>query len=116
MDVISGFMFWKRIDDLKNKSRFETIKELAEFAGIDYTRIKNQRSDNRLPKLEDAYNLAKALATSTDYLISGEHNSTIPEKISPIIPLLIASSDEDLELIKRVLRIPSASNPKQKEA
>ncbi len=100
-----GFRFWIRVDELRSAVPCQLI-DMAAMAGIDYTRIKNQRSANRLPKLEDAYQISRVLNCSMTYLVTGiTENSKVPEKIQPILHALHRASDEDLALVRRVLRI-----------
>ena len=90
--------------------------DMAIDAGIDYTRIKNQRSDNRLPKLEDAYHIARVLDCSITYLLTGALDSdAIPKRLQPFIRALTQASEDDLELVRRVLRIEEEA-PKSKDA
>ncbi len=100
-----GYRFWIRVDELRAAIPCQLI-DMATMACIDYTRIKNQRSANRLPKLEDAYHIARVLNCSIMYLLTGiTENCNVPEKIQPFIHALNKASDEDLELVRRVLRI-----------
>jgi transcriptional regulator with XRE-family HTH domain len=102
-----GFWFWKRVDGLRGKRQ---LKEIAEAAEIDYTRIKNQRSDNRTPKLEDAYRLSRVLGCSLSFLITGvESDNIIPGNLLPIINALKTASEEDIHIVRRILRIPEDS-------
>lgn len=109
-----GFRFWKRVDGLRGKRQ---LKEIAEIAEIDYTRIKNQRSDNRTPKLEDAYRLSRVLGCSVSFLITGvESDNKIPGNLIPIMKALKSASDEDIVLVKRILRIQDDSSLSVRDA
>ena len=110
-----GYRFWLRVDELRSMRRCQLI-DMAIDAGIDYTRIKNQRSDNRLPKLEDAYHIARVLDCSITYLLTGALDSdAIPKRLQPFIRALTQASEDDLELVRRVLRIEEEA-PKSKDA
>lgn len=74
--IKSGYDFWKDID---TNNIFKTVKELAEESGVNYIRIRNQRSDNRIPCAEDLYNLSKALHVTMEYLLTGEDCKLSPE-------------------------------------
>ncbi len=79
-----GFRFWIRVDELRSAVPCQLI-DMAAMAGIDYTRIKNQRSANRLPKLEDAYQISRVLNCSIAYLLTGiRDDASIPEKLQPL--------------------------------
>ncbi len=100
-----GYRFWIRVDKLRATVPCQLI-DMATLAGIDYTRIKNQRSANRLPKLEDAYQISRVLNCSIAYLLTGiREDASIPEKLQPLFDALHKASDDDLELVRRVLRI-----------
>ena len=110
-----GYRFWIRVDELRSAVPCQLI-DMAAIAGIDYTRIKNQRSANRLPKLEDAYQISRVLNCSMSYLVTGIlENSKVPEKIQPFINALSKASDDDLELVRRVLRMEEPAG-KRKDA
>ena len=66
---MDAYSFWKRVDAC---NPFSTVKKLSEVCGIDYNRVKKNRSDMRLPNLEDAYALARILKVSLEFLITGE--------------------------------------------
>lgn len=111
-----GYQFWLRVDKLRASIPCQLI-DMANMAGIDYTRIKNQRSANRLPKLEDAFYISKVLRCSMSFLLTGIHdNGAGPEELQPIINALKKASEDDLELIRRVLRIEKDTKKEQRNA
>lgn len=68
-DMTTPFKFWKNLDIvLGNK----TLKTLSEEANVVYCTMKNQRSANRYPTVDDSYRMAKALGTTVEYLLTGE--------------------------------------------
>lgn len=111
-----GYRFWLRVDELRSLRQYQLI-DMASEAEIDYTRIKNQRSANRLPKLEDAYQIARVLDCSIAYLLTGATDGeSIPKKLQPFMKALVGASEDDLELVRRVLRIEANIEPKSKDA
>lgn len=104
MNELNGFYFWENLD--RKKGKF-TIKNLAEQTGIPYSRLKNQRSDTALPKIEDAYLLAKAIGVSVDYLLTGEEaTQTYPPRIQAIIEILL-DDENKLNAVCTLLQIPT---------
>ncbi len=67
----NGYEFWQLVDAL-NLNKYRTAKALAFASGLDYSKIKQQRTDNRIPKAEDLLSLARSLGTSVEYLLTGE--------------------------------------------
>jgi transcriptional regulator with XRE-family HTH domain len=112
MEQENGFEFWKRVDELRARSRYTTMKDLAEDSGLDYVHVKNQRSDNRLPKIEDACKLSKALYTSVEFLVTGEDPATLPDHIRDIVNRLLIADDVDLALVRRALKMEDIDDNK----
>lgn len=71
---MDAYGFWKRIDE---KNPFPTLIRLVEECGIDYRRVKKNRSDSRLPNIEDAYLLASHTGASIEYLLTGKEERII---------------------------------------
>jgi len=63
-----AFQFWKRVDELREGT---SLKKICEDLDIKYTRMRDNRSDNRYPNREDMIRLAKYLNTTVDYLMTG---------------------------------------------
>jgi transcriptional regulator with XRE-family HTH domain len=116
MEQENGFGFWKRVDELRARSRYTTMKDLADDSGLDYVRVKNQRSDNRLPKIEDACKLSRALFTSVEFLVTGEDPAKLPEHVRDIVNRLLIADDVDLALVRRVLKLNDIDDNKHQAA
>lgn len=101
---MDGYSFWKRFDQLRPK---EDLKVFAKRNGIDYVRLTNQRSDCRIPKLEDAYRLSIALGCSLESLITGEEIRTPNPRINAIVKYL-DTHPEKLDAIEILLFEKSA--------
>ena len=88
---MDGFEFWKRVDLIRPKM---DLKDFAKQNGLDYVRLTSQRSDCRIPKLEDAYKLSVALGCNIEYLITGEINHKYNARIAAIANALEADPDK----------------------
>lgn len=99
--------FWKRVDDLVVTSGMN-YKVLSEKSGIPYITIMNQKNQySRLPKLEDALSLAKALGVSVEYLLTGQGDSPPRySRIQDIIDWLMAKSDAELDVFRQYNHVP----------
>lgn len=99
---MTGYDFWKNVDA---KMKLPSLKELAKTYNLDYVRIVNQRSDCRIPKLEDAFSLSKALGVSIEYLLTGEeiNISPYPPRIDKIARHLMKIPSRDLDTIESMV-------------
>ncbi len=94
-----------RIKTLMDKYGF-TQKELASMVGVTESAMSRYLKDEREPKIEVISNLATALGTTSDYLISG----TEPEdSVSELYRLVARSSarlteEQKMELIRILLK------------
>ena len=71
---MDAYSFWKNFDSALSA---QTLKSVADKAGLNYRTIKNQRSAVRLPNLDDAYALSQVLCVSLEYLLTGKDSSSI---------------------------------------
>ena len=95
--ALLGYEFWKRVDELRGDIK---LSKLANDLDLNYTTIRNQRSENRYPKNEDISKIANYLGTTEGYLISGESGelSKLPEDRP--IP---TSDNEEYEYILKII-------------
>lgn len=77
MDENTGFYFWKRIDEIKGSM---SIKDISELSMIPYGTLKNQRSRNIIPKMEDVFTISKVLDVSMDTLMPNKDASFQTER------------------------------------
>ena len=75
---IDAYELWQRVDKLR---RDTPLTDICKETGIKYTRVRDNRSANRLPSLEDAYAIARYLRCSVDYLLIGEDKSLSAEML-----------------------------------
>ncbi len=105
------YYFWNQIDKANSN---QTLKSLCERAGLNYSNIKNQRSLNRLPKLEDAHALSRELGVTLEYLLTGvETQNLSPEarevESSPELRALVRAVLRDKSLIQIISAIVESS-------
>ena len=103
-----AYAFWTRVENRKSG----TFLDLATSAGISYKYLKDQRSANRLPKLETAYALAVALGTSVEYLMTGIESISYPTRIKKIADHLCTISSHDLDTVETMVMAIPASQTK----
>ena len=97
-----AYAFWQRVDAGNRKA---TLLDLCKSVGLDYNRVKHNRSDCRVPKADDLLLLAKALNTSIEFLLTGMDPWRYPPRIEAIISRCLIAPDDDLRLVEKVLGI-----------
>lgn len=104
--------FWSRVDDLWGG---KPLKDLASDCQVDYVLFLNWRTKHRLPDLVSACNIAHVLDTCTEYLTFGHRNmdNGVPRDV---FQKLKTASSEDLELVRRVLRMPPSVSDQRRNA
>ena len=113
MSEAKGFYFWQQIDRCRMN---RPLSDIAQEIGMNYQSLRDQRTNNRLPKLEVAYDLARSLHVSVEYLLTGKERATFPPRVQTIAIRCLSASDEDLSLVERVLRIEAGEKPDHSEA
>lgn len=116
--MTTPFYFWNRIDDLLGK---RTVKSLAEESGLNYRTIKNQRTLDRFPGIEECYKLATALNTTVEYLLTGDKQlAGCPEaeavKLDPNLQALVRAVQRDPRLLEIIGSVVASSEEHLKEA
>ena len=97
---MDGYTFWKRVDAIRPKNL--DLKVFASDNGLDYIRLTNQRSDCRIPKLEDAFKLSVALNCTLEYLLTGEMGRSYSARVAAIADVL-ESDQEKLDAVEVLL-------------
>lgn len=96
-----GFNFWRNVDAARGN---KTMKEVSDAAGIGYQLIKAQRSDNTLPRIDNAFNIARALNTTCEFLMTGKaHTEDEYSDYIPFIRKLEVEDPEKLRVIREML-------------
>lgn len=100
---IDAYKLWERVDRLRKDI---PLTDICKETGIKYTRVRDNRSENRLPSLEDAYALADYFKCSIDYLLVGEDKDLAAEMIfvrdNETARLLIRKSMENPEILDHI--------------
>lgn len=92
-----------RISNLMKKSGY-TQKELAAMVGVTESAMSRYLKGDREPKIEVIANLATALNTTSDYLISGKEADSDFAKIYRLVARSTAKlNDEEKMKLMRVL-------------
>ena len=94
MNKVDTYQFWKRIDSLRDVS----ISEISKISGINYQRLKEQRSSQRLPCGEDLLSISKALNVSIEFLLTG-HDVFSP-RIYSIAKKMDSLTEAQLDVIE----------------
>lgn len=93
-----GFAFWQNVDRFRKE---RTIAEIARSEGLKYQRLKEQRSDNTLPRADYAYLIAKDIGVSVESLFTGVYHSDEP-RIDAIARYL-SQNPEKLDAVEVLL-------------
>lgn len=105
--------FWNRVDNLWGGN---PLKELAERSCVDYVLLLNWRTKHRFPDVTSACNIANTLETTVNFLVFGAIEKAEGSNYIDITNELKNASGQDLELIRRILRIEKPVSDKRKEA
>ena len=93
--------FWQNVDSIRKCS----LKQLSIDTGLSYQKIRDQRACGRLPSLEDAYAIAKALGATVEKLLTGKNASDFPEGINIIAEKSLSAELDDIRMINAILGI-----------
>lgn len=102
--------FWGRVKKLCAQNGM-SMKGLSEVSGVNYHTINNSMRINRIPKrLDIKRNIAKALGTSVDYLMTGKSEkssmviSSLPEDVRQVVQDYRYLDDERKDLVRKLVR------------
>lgn len=93
---MDAYEFWKRVDE---KNPYNTVKQLTDLSGIEYSRVKRNRSDERMPSVEDVYKLSSTLNIPMEYLLTGETKQVF---YSPRVRAIAEALEKDEERLGAV--------------
>lgn len=118
--MFDGYVFWKRVDAMRKTN---SLSSICNATGIKYSRVKENRSDNRIPCVEDLYLLSNYLGCSIEYLLTGEARVVCPEadfviknKAARLLIRRIMENPSLLEALAAVAALsdrPDVASPKQ---
>ena len=106
MQDIDAYIFWKRFDDERDKQNL-TINQIADDIRMKAQTIREQRSNNALPKTNDLYNMASRLGVSMEYLLTGKKSLRLNQRVMAIAQYL-EDHPEKLDAIEVLLFEKSA--------
>jgi hypothetical protein len=106
-----GLNFWNRVDAVRGINN--SLKSVAEKAGLNYEVIKVQHSLGRMPRAEEATKIAQALQVPTQWLVLGKCENVIDElrigksneneKMLHLLELIVNSPDQIVQVIENFL-------------
>lgn len=88
--------FWNRVDMC---NPYKTLKRLTDECGIDYRRVKKNRSDVRLPNTEDVYLLATRAGVSMEFLLTGQNTG---HSYNPRVRVIAEALEQDQDKLGAV--------------
>ncbi len=93
--------FGKRVLELLEESNY-TQRELANMIGVSEGALCRYIKDDREPRMEVIANIATALNTTTDYLLTGKDDKNSFEETYRLVARGVSSmtDDEKLQLMK----------------
>ncbi len=95
--MVSPYTFWTRFDSVRRVS----IREVSEKAGVRYDRLLHNRSDCRLPSLEDLVRLCEFLDVSPLYLLLDDNDEA--SRASTVQEAFIKASESQKEAVEAIL-------------
>lgn len=107
-DDESAREFWMRVDKIL-VSRKVMLKDIAAGAEIPYQSFTGWRTRHKFPDAQVLIKISQILHASAEYLVTGKEKDPDPPAYSDIIYSLSNATEEDLMLIRRILRIDSAT-------
>lgn len=108
--------FWERFDK-ERKAKNLSIKTITETLGLSYPLLITQRSRQIFPSLLVACKIAKVLGSTVEYLTTGEKMVQMSGSVDSgdfgipydVVVALSRSTKEDLQLVRRIYRLPTES-------
>lgn len=94
-----------RVSELMKQEGY-TQKELAQLVGVTEAAMSRYLSGDREPKIEVVANLATALHTTSDYLISGKNNKDDLSEIYRLVARGVRdmNADDKMRLVRLILK------------
>lgn len=88
-----AYYFWRRFDEERERKNLNII-QVADEIGMKAQTIREQRSNNTLPKVNYLYNIASVLGVSMEYLLTGHKALDYDARIIAIADSLAANPDK----------------------
>jgi len=108
--------FFDRVK-IEIKRQNTTQDWVAGKCGISFSTFRGWISKKRLPNVDQAVAIAKALGVTVEYLVTGENpvQWQPPARIANIVETLSLLSDSDLGFIRKALRAVAEQTVREKE-
>ena len=90
-----AYRFWERVDNLNS----ERLNVFCERAGLDYNKVKHNRSDLRLMNCMETLAIAETLGTTMEYLLTGERKEVF---YSPRVRAIADALEQDQDRLSAV--------------
>ena len=104
--VVNGDTFWIRVENELN-STGRTIRELSSAMNIPYSTIIDARRRKSYPRADIMFKISRFLGLTVDALLSSSEIPQSLQRINRIRRACLVASEEDLQLVERILRLDS---------
>jgi len=104
--IIDGNTFWRRVDDELSMTD-RTIRDMASSMDMVYGSIIDARKRKSIPKIDIIHKISIYLGVSIERLVT---DATVPsnlKRIDNIRRACLVATEEDLQLVERILRLDS---------
>ena len=96
----NAYEFWERVDKLNT----EKLNVFCEKVGLDYNKVKHNRSDVRYMSCTETLTIAKGLGTTVEFLLTGSGPETHADDVYAYMEEKMPSLLEDIERQIRLKR------------
>ena len=104
--IVDGNTFWNRVDEELTLSN-RTIRDMASSMDIVYGSILDARKRNSIPKIEIIHKVATFLGLPIERLVTDSAVPSYLKRIDRIRRACLVATEEDLQLVERILRLDS---------
>lgn len=100
---IQAANFWAKVQECRKQNRY-TWRDIAEPLGLKESVIKSSISQNLTPSVFLAYNLARSMNTTVEYLITGKkYDVSLSAKAIDMAKMYDNLSEEQKEYVEKTL-------------
>lgn len=104
---INAFLFWERVKSLAANKKV-SLKDMSKTIGLPYSTLAKQTStDTFPPKAEQLLRMAEYFGIPVDELVYGGKAETVsPDPNADIKTALDTATQEECDMVRRILRLP----------
>jgi SOS-response transcriptional repressor LexA len=95
--------FFDRVKDLTKKNTTLTLRAFIESLGLNYETYYSGKRRENLPRAGEAFEIAQALKTTVEYLVSGKEIGSFSQEIISIAQKIAGLDPKDMEEIMVLL-------------